>query len=63
MNAKRHPNLPPRSLDADHPLHFHETTSFSNHPVNRSSGMSELRTLTPLPIEAKSVVSKTNEAF
>ncbi len=43
LTAKRHPNLPPRSLDAYHPLHFHETTSFSNHPVNRSSGMSEKR--------------------
>ncbi|MCT6698205.1 alpha/beta hydrolase [Rheinheimera sp. 4Y26] len=33
-NAKRHPNLPARSLAAYHPLHFHVTTSFSNHPVN-----------------------------
>lgn len=32
--VKRHPNLPPRSLAAYHQLHFHVTTSFSNHPVN-----------------------------
>jgi len=31
--VKRHPNLPPRSLVDYHPLHFHGTTMFSNHPV------------------------------
>ena len=31
---KRYLNLPPLSLAAYRPLHFHVTTSFSNHPVN-----------------------------
>jgi hypothetical protein len=31
--AKHHHNLPPRSLADYHPLHFHVTTNFSNHPV------------------------------
>lgn len=44
-DAKLHPNLPPRSLDAYHLLHFPETTSFSNHPVYGSSALSEEQSL------------------
>ncbi len=33
LGAKHHSNLPSRSLAAYHPLHFHVTTNFSNHPV------------------------------
>jgi hypothetical protein len=39
------PNLPPRALTAFHPLHFHVTTSFNNHPVTGSSALSEKRIL------------------
>jgi hypothetical protein len=31
--AKRHPNLPPRALDAYHPLYFHQTTSDLGQPL------------------------------
>ena len=45
------PNLPPRALTAFHPLHFHVTTSFNNHPVTGSSALSELRLFKPGALE------------
>jgi hypothetical protein len=51
--AKRHPNLPLRSLAAYHSLHFPVTTSFSSHP----SAMSELW------LFGLSALEKTNLGF